>query len=62
MKIREGMAHDDYSDPGPYKLPAGAVAYEVAAPTASPARQETPAPSRPAKIKDHKSIHKRRKM
>jgi hypothetical protein len=29
MKVREGLARDDYKDPGPYKYPAGAVAYEV---------------------------------
>jgi hypothetical protein len=40
MKIREGMARDDYSDPGPYKHPQGTVAYEVDAPAAEPARQQ----------------------
>jgi len=29
MKIREGMARNDYTDPGPYKHPPGTVAYEV---------------------------------
>ena len=48
MKIREGMARDDYSDPGPYQFPQGTVAYEVAAPAAAPARQETPATLPPA--------------
>ena len=44
MKIREGLARDDYSDPGPYKFPAGTVAYEVEA-AAEPARQpDTAAP------------------
>ena len=62
MKIREGLARDDYSDPGPYKFPAGTVAYEVDAPAASPARQGTPATSPPAKSKDRKSIHKGMKM
>jgi hypothetical protein len=38
MKIREGMARDDYSDPGPYKHPSGTVAYEIDAPAAEPAR------------------------
>jgi hypothetical protein len=42
MKIREGLAHDDYSDPGLYKHPAGTVAYEVDAPAPEPARQQTP--------------------
>jgi FtsP/CotA-like multicopper oxidase with cupredoxin domain len=45
MKIREGMARDDYSDPGHYKFPQGSVAYEVDAPAATPARRETPATS-----------------
>ena len=62
VKIREGMARDDYSDPGPYKFPAGTVAYEVDAPAASPPRQETPTTSPPAKGKDHKSMHKGMKM
>jgi FtsP/CotA-like multicopper oxidase with cupredoxin domain len=47
MKIREGMARDDYSDPGPYKHPQGTVAYEVEAPAAAPARQQTPATAKP---------------
>ena len=29
MKVREGLAADDYKDPGPYKNPPGTVAYEV---------------------------------
>ena len=29
MKVREGLAAGDYQDPGPYKHPAGTVAYEV---------------------------------
>jgi FtsP/CotA-like multicopper oxidase with cupredoxin domain len=36
MKIREGLARDDYTDPGPYKFPAGTVAYEVEAPAEQP--------------------------
>ena len=28
VKIREGLARDDYKDPGWYKHPAGTVAYE----------------------------------
>jgi hypothetical protein len=40
MKIREGMARDDYSDPGPYKNPPGTVAYEVDAPAAEPVRPQ----------------------
>jgi len=43
MKIREGLARDDYRDPGPYKHPAGSVAYEIEAPAAEPPRQPPPA-------------------
>jgi FtsP/CotA-like multicopper oxidase with cupredoxin domain len=40
MKVREGMAANDYKDPGPYKNPSGTVAYEVnVAQPAEPARQ-----------------------
>jgi len=28
VKVREGLARDDYKDPGPYKNPPGTVAYE----------------------------------
>jgi hypothetical protein len=28
VKIREGLGRNDYRDPGPYKNPAGTVAYE----------------------------------
>ena len=42
MKIREGLARDDYKDPGPYKHPAGTVAYEVEAPQKDPPRQVGP--------------------
>jgi len=40
MKIREGLARDDYKDPGPYKNPQGTVAYEVETPVSEPARQD----------------------
>ena len=46
--IREGMARDDYSDPGPYKYPQGTVAYEVDVPAAAPARQTSPTTFAPA--------------
>jgi FtsP/CotA-like multicopper oxidase with cupredoxin domain len=39
MKIREGLARDDYKDPGPYDFPKGTVAYEVAAPDSTAPRQ-----------------------
>ncbi|MFN5524608.1 multicopper oxidase family protein [Bradyrhizobium sp.] len=40
VKIREGMARDDYSDPGPYKFPQGTVAYEIETPATAPSRQD----------------------
>ena len=43
MKIREGLARDDYKDPGPYKYPAGTVAFEVDAPWEQPMRKDKPA-------------------
>jgi hypothetical protein len=38
VKIREGLAPNDYNDPEPYKHPAGTVAYEVEGPAPAPAR------------------------
>ncbi len=39
VKVREGLAADDYRDPGWYKHPPGTVAYEIGqAPTAPPRR------------------------
>jgi hypothetical protein len=29
VKVREGLAHNDYADPGWYEHPPGTVAYEV---------------------------------
>jgi manganese oxidase len=41
MKVREGLAANDYKDPGPYKNPPGTVAYEVdAAAAGEPTRQQ----------------------
>ena len=45
VKIREGLAANDYADPGWYKHPQGTVAYEVAQRSASPPRRNEPAPS-----------------
>jgi len=46
VKIREGLAHGDYKDPGWYKHPQGAVAYEWSgtAPVASRAAPPATAP------------------
>jgi hypothetical protein len=42
MKVREGLARDDYKDPGWYKHPTGTVAYEIDNPSTTPPRQLTP--------------------
>jgi hypothetical protein len=36
VKIREGLARDDYTDPGPYQHPPGTVAYEIKGSAAEP--------------------------
>jgi hypothetical protein len=36
VKVREGLARDDYRDPGHYQNPPGTVAYEVASAPAAP--------------------------
>lgn len=46
MKIRDGVARDDYSDPGPYKNPQGTVAYEIEAPAAEAPRQGKATPAK----------------
>jgi hypothetical protein len=43
MKVRDGLAANDYGDPGPYRNPAGTVAYEVADAGEPPRRSENPA-------------------
>src|SRR4029079_7267114 len=48
VKVREGLARDDYKDPGPYKNPAGTVAYEFNDETGSAPRQSAPTSTRPA--------------
>ena len=45
VKVREGIAANDYKDPGWYQHPAGTVAFEHADPT-TPAAQPPPAPAR----------------
>ena len=47
VKVREGLARDDYADPGPYKNPQGTVAYEVASAVAAPVAQAGQASARP---------------
>ena len=45
VKIREGLARNDYKDPGWYKTPAGSVAYEITGST--PLAQQPAAAARP---------------
>jgi hypothetical protein len=48
MKIREGLAPNDYQDPGPYRHPPGTVAYEFKGDAAqAPAQSGAPAPRTP---------------
>jgi FtsP/CotA-like multicopper oxidase with cupredoxin domain len=42
VKVRDGLAHDDYRDPGPYKNPPGTVAHEVEADGQAPPQQSAP--------------------
>ena len=44
VKVRAGLARDDYADPGPSKNPEGTVAYEVAAAAAAPPARNAGAP------------------
>jgi hypothetical protein len=39
VKVREGLAPDDYGDPGPYKNPEGTVAYEFKGNAGEPSRR-----------------------
>jgi hypothetical protein len=41
VKVREGLAANDYKDPGWYKHPAGTVAFEIDNPNAPPPRRQT---------------------
>ncbi|MGB5079372.1 MAG: copper oxidase [Burkholderiales bacterium] len=44
VKVREGLARDDYRDPGWYKHPAGTVAYEWTGEPPKAVRAPTPSP------------------
>jgi FtsP/CotA-like multicopper oxidase with cupredoxin domain len=46
MKVREGLARNDYADPGPYQFPPNSVAHEVEAPSA-PIRHSSNPTTRP---------------
>ncbi len=49
VKVREGLAANDYKDPGPYQHPAGTVAYEYSGNAGeAPRRGDAPSPRSPA--------------
>ena len=48
LKIREGLARGDYTDPGWYRHPAGSVAHEFTGELPAPSRQRAAAPRRSA--------------
>lgn len=50
VKVREGLAHDDYRDPGWYKHPAGTVAHEVEDPAPEAPHREGAAPAQSNEI------------
>jgi len=45
VKVRDGLAADDYADPGPYRHPAGTVAYEFMGDTGEATRRSENPPS-----------------
>jgi FtsP/CotA-like multicopper oxidase with cupredoxin domain len=47
LKVREGLAADDYGDPGPYRHPEGTVAYEFKGAAGEPPRQSDNSPRSP---------------
>jgi hypothetical protein len=46
VKVREGLAANDYRDPGWYRHPEGSVAYEVEGHAAEPPRRAQPVADR----------------
>jgi hypothetical protein len=51
MKIREGLAANDYKDPGNYNHPQGTVAYELKGDATEPPRSgDAPAPASPPTV------------
>jgi hypothetical protein len=45
MKVRAGLAKNDYRDPGWYQHPPGSIAYEWTGPVDEPIRRSEPAPA-----------------
>jgi FtsP/CotA-like multicopper oxidase with cupredoxin domain len=54
VKVREGLAANDYRDPGPYKNPEGTVAYEYNGDAAAPPRQDSAPAKTPPNLEHHK--------
>jgi manganese oxidase len=52
VKVREGLARNDYKDPGWYKHPAGTVAHEWNGP--APATTRKDAETNPAQMRARK--------
>ena len=50
VKVREGLAANDYKDPGWYLHPPGTVAYEVQSAASPPVPRAKPAPSTPGGV------------
>lgn len=56
VKIRSGLARNDYSDPGPYRYPKGSAARLWSAEADdAPVVRGTQSPAKPADSKSHKS-------
>jgi manganese oxidase len=51
VKVREGLAADDYQDPGPYRHPEGTVAYEYRGEVGEAPRPRENAPAEKAAIR-----------
>ncbi len=49
VKVREGLARDDYKDPGPYKHPPGTIAYEFKG-NAQDAPRRSGVPAKPGNV------------
>jgi len=62
VKVRPGLAADDYRDPGWYKHPEGTVAYEWTGPQLSEAPQAPNAPKgAEAKTAEFRAIDRRKR-
>jgi hypothetical protein len=50
VKVREGLAVNDYADPGHYQHPAGTVAHEVEVSATAPVRRSDGSANRPQAV------------